>query len=445
MFEIVQKNNGSLKNYEAEVMTKTGKIKTLLISSVRNNNKEYGTAIDISDRKKLEASLQEKEQRTSELAKNLELERNKLSAIINNLPIGLGIVEVKGKTFSLNKAGLEIHGFKSDAEASSHIDRYTEKFDLFYSDGRIMPVAEWPISRVKRGEFVKDYELCLKDKLDDRKLILSYSTLPIKDKSGAINLVILMIDDLTESKQAEEILKRDNETLETLVKERTAALIRAKKLSEIGTLASTIAHELRNPLAAIDLGAYNIGRKTTEKEKIEKHLKTIEKKVLESNQIINNLLHFARAKPPELKLVAIYELIMDSEKIAKGKYQKKEIQLVNDILQAKDSFIKGDSVQLQEVFSNVLNNAFDAIGEQGKINVNVQETKHIFKIIITDNGPGIPPEIADKVFEPFVSTKSKGTGLGLAISRQIIENHNGTITIDSENGTGTAVTIALPK
>lgn len=564
------KNKGVLKNYEAEIVTKSGRAKTVLVSAVLYNDKLYSTTIDISGRKKLEASLREKEQRTSELARTLELERNKLSAIINNLPIGIGIAEVQGERFTLNKAGLEIHGFESDAETSSDIDHYLEKFETFYLDGKPMPLADWPILRAKRGEFVKDYELCLRDKLVGRELILSYTSLPIQDESGAINLVILMIADLTENKQteeelkkserkyraifegsndpiividldelkcvdinqrfyeltgytrknvvgiklntidgpvhliermniflkrireekgliydwelrckngdyipiqissraeeldgrlyafsafrdmrqlkqAEEILKRDNETLERLVKERTEALMKAKKLSAIGTLASTIAHELRNPLAAIELGAYNIGRKTTEKEKLEKHLKTIEKKVLESNQIINNLLHFARVKPPELQPVDVYELIMDSAKIAQGKYQKKDIQLVTDMAHANVLYIKGDPVQLQEVFSNVLNNAFDALGEQGKINIDVQENQNKVNVNIRDNGPGIPLEIADKIFEPFTSTKSKGTGLGLAISKQIIENHNGTITIDSEADQGTVVTILLPK
>jgi PAS domain S-box-containing protein len=251
--------------------------------------------------------------------------------------------------------------------------------------------------------------------------------------------------DIRAMKRVEEILKRDKETLEKLVKERTEALGRAKKLSEIGTFATAVAHELRSPLAAIKVGAYNIGRKTTEKEKIGKHLIVIDKKVSEGDKIISNILHFAELALPATGMINVCELLKNSEEIVKAKYQKKIIQIADNTPQMKDVYINCDPDQLQEVFSNVLNNAFEALGEEGRIDIAIFPENHTVKIIIKDNGPGIPPAIRDKVFEPFVTTKSKGTGLGLAISREIIENHKGNITIDSGREEGTTVTITLPN
>ncbi|MBF0522559.1 MAG: PAS domain-containing protein [Candidatus Omnitrophica bacterium] len=249
--------------------------------------------------------------------------------------------------------------------------------------------------------------------------------------------------------EVEKRLRRDKEVLEHLVEERSSELInahmeleRAKRLSDIGTLASTVAHELRNPLAAIAMAAHNVKRKAKMPE-IEKHLDNIKKKVEESDQIINNLLFYSRLKPPHCEDVSIVEVLEECVELLEKKAQPK-ICVVRDLESVNGISIKADIVQLREVFNNILNNALDAVSsEKGEIKIIAEAKDEFIKIITKDNGSGIDKNIIDKIFDPFFTTKARGTGLGLAVCRQIINMHGGTIDIQSEPDKGTSVVITL--
>lgn len=257
--------------------------------------------------------------------------------------------------------------------------------------------------------------------------------------------------DITGRKKFEEIQKRDKETLEKLVQERTKELInsqieieRAKRLSDIGILASTVAHELRNPLAAISMAAANIKRKGKNSD-LEKHLETINKKVTESDQIINNLLFYSRLKSPHYESVNLFNIIKESVKHAKTRCEQK-VNILDKIKPLKDIFIEADSLQMMEVFNNILNNACDAVSpEKGEIMIDGALENGLIKISISDNGSGIKKEHLSRVFDPFFTTKAKGTGLGLSVCQQIINLHEGIINLDSEEGKGTRIKIMLPK
>ena len=258
--------------------------------------------------------------------------------------------------------------------------------------------------------------------------------------------------DITERKLAEELLKRDNETFEKLVRERSRELLdaqqeleRAKRLADIGTLASIVAHELRNPLAAISLASSNIKRKAAN-PLLDGHLRNIDKKIAESNQIINNLLFYSRIKQPQFETVDVAailgECVKGEEDAAPGKAPAgMELDL------AGNNFIEADPLQLKEVFANLLNNARDAVSSVrgGKIRIRAVENCGFLDIRVEDTGAGIAKELLGKIFEPFFTTKAKGTGLGLYVSRQIVNQHGGSITIESEPGSGTVVSVKLPR
>ncbi|MGD0335916.1 MAG: MEDS domain-containing protein [Candidatus Omnitrophota bacterium] len=250
--------------------------------------------------------------------------------------------------------------------------------------------------------------------------------------------------------RADEILKRDKETLERIVKERTEKLLaaeleleKAKHLSDIGTLAATVAHELRNPLAAIGIAAHNIKRKAKNPD-LEHHLSNIEKKVSESDQIINNLLYYSRIKPPHYERINIRDIINECVDTKKKGFHNKISCKVR--MRVPDIFIEADPLQMKEVFSNIINNACDAIsGERGKVEIAIHDETNSVRIDICDNGCGIEKEYLSKVFDPFFTTKAKGTGLGLSVCQQIVHLHGGSISIESQPQKGTTVTVSLPK
>jgi len=222
-------------------------------------------------------------------------------------------------------------------------------------------------------------------------------------------------------------------------------LAQSKRLSDIGTLAATVAHELRNPLAAINIAMHNIRRKKQDLP-IDKHLDNIEKKVFESDQIISNLLFCSKLKVPHYEVVNIVSILNECIVSVKKRHSKRNVKFIKKIRESS-VLIDADPLQMRELFGNILNNAFDAIAvREGIITVGLR-TNGIssLEIYFKDNGIGISEENLKKIREPFFTTKAKGTGLGLAVCQKIVMLHNGELDIKSDLGQGTTVTVYLSK
>ncbi|MDD5457270.1 MAG: ATP-binding protein, partial [Candidatus Margulisbacteria bacterium] len=222
-------------------------------------------------------------------------------------------------------------------------------------------------------------------------------------------------------------------------------LERAQRLSDIGTLSATVAHELRNPLGVIRTANYNLRRKNTNQDLI-KHFDNIDKKVLESDQIINNLLNYARIKTPNFEKTDLSLLIRECIENIVKRHVDEPLKIKTDLKEIKNLIINIDPVQIAEVFINILNNSSQAIvGNTGEINIKaVLLSNKKVAITIADNGPGIPSEDLGRIFEPFFTRKSKGTGLGLTICKELVHLHNGEIMVESQKNIGTKFTIILP-
>ena len=258
------------------------------------------------------------------------------------------------------------------------------------------------------------------------------------------------VRDITERKRAEEVLKRDKDAFERLVEKRTGELVqarleleRSKRLSDIGALAATVAHELRNPLATIRMAAHNIRRKAPDSS-LDGHVATIDKKVGESEQIINNLLFYSRLRPPHYEKVNLFEIIEECLEAMEGKHRK-NISVSKNIEPLKTLYVEADPVQMKEVFNNLLDNAHDAVAAgEGRIRVVGERDGGFVRVAVEDNGTGIAADDLAKVFDPFFTTKAKGTGLGLSVCKQIVVLHKGEIEIKSDCGRGTSVSVRLP-
>jgi signal transduction histidine kinase len=263
--------------------------------------------------------------------------------------------------------------------------------------------------------------------------------------------VLAVASDITALKEAEAITRRDKETLEILVAERSKQLLEvhkkladAKRLSGIGMLAATVAHELRNPLGVIQTAIFNIRRKSKEPA-LGRHLVNIEKKISESNLIISNLLRYSRIRPPQFRTESVFELVTESLGSVAERFPEHKVALKTDLTAIRDKKIDVDAIQIKEVFENVLNNAFQAVTDTaGMIEVAAGLGHNGIWIRVRDDGVGIKKEDLDRVFEPFFTKRSRGTGLGLTICRELVKLHGGTVNIESEPGSGTSVTVSLP-
>ncbi len=274
----------------------------------------------------------------------------------------------------------------------------------------------------------------------------------IRDENNKAIRMLGVVQDITERKHAGEVLKRDKETFERLVSERThelfktkAELDKAKRLSDLGTLAATVAHELRNPLVVIKTALYNI-RKKRKSSSIDKHLDNIEKKVSESSQIINNLLGYSRIKIPSYERIQIYDILNECIASTKRRFYKQNVSIVKRFKSTKKKLIEADPLQIREVFNNILTNAHQSVSnKKGKIEISERDDgKGSIEIGFKDNGMGIDKEDLERIFEPFFTRKSKGTGLGLTVCNELVKLHGGKIDIESKKGKGTTVTVSLP-
>jgi len=242
--------------------------------------------------------------------------------------------------------------------------------------------------------------------------------------------------------EMEEQLARREEELARKNKE----LFQTKKLAAIGTLASGVAHELNNPLNNIYLSTQVLVREIEDACSINiKDIVTdIRSQTLRVKSIVGDLLEFARGRELQMKEVDLYNLITKAYKFTVNSVNTEEIRFMPDSANKK-IMVRADPEQMERVFINLFTNAVEAMEGEGDLTVRVMEEDNSVIIRVSDSGKGMSGESLEKIFEPFYTTKDKGTGLGLAIVFNVINKHNGKITIQSEEGKGTVFTITLPK
>jgi two-component system NtrC family sensor kinase len=246
------------------------------------------------------------------------------------------------------------------------------------------------------------------------------------------------------------------DSLEQQVRDRTAALeqaqeglIRSEKLSSLGRLSASIAHEINNPLAGILTYAKLLIRMledgppdTATREKVVSRLKLVERETQRCSAIVRNLLDFARERPLTLVDVDVNAAIGEGVFLINNQVTLQNIRLEQDL--QKVPLIQADFGQVRQALVNILINACDAMPHGGTLHVGSHLTPDgRVEITVRDTGTGIPPEHLRKVLDPFFTTKEKGTGLGLSVVYGIVERHGGTVSIDSTVGVGTTVTIRL--
>ena len=236
-------------------------------------------------------------------------------------------------------------------------------------------------------------------------------------------------------KEKELELQRD--FLSRQVDEKTDELLKSEKLAVIGELASRMAHDLRNPLSIIKNVIEIMEAKP--KLKIEEKLQYYGKLRRAMNRMshqVDDVLDFVRASDLKLQRYSILDLIISA---------KDNITIPNDvkiIVEEIDAKLNCDYRKIEAVFSNLMLNAVQAIGNKGEVNVRIMENSADIVVIVEDTGPGISNEIMNQIFDPLFTTKQLGTGLGLSICKNIVEQHGGNISLKNDP---TTFMVRLPK
>src|SRR5512138_526366 len=276
---------------------------------------------------------------------------------------------------------------------------------------------------------------------------------------GELGLLATSFNDMTRSlrttKHQLDALMHD---LERQVQERTAALqnaqdqlVRSEKLSSLGKLSASIAHEINNPLAGILTFAKLIVRTLEQgapdeatRRSLVKNLLLVQRETERCSAIVRNLLDFARERPLARKELNVNLVVDEAIQLLANQIQIQGVTLEKRIGQVP--LVDADFGQLRQACVNVIMNACEAMSRGGRLEIETRlvEGGKWVELAFQDSGPGIPPDHLSKIFDPFFTTKEKGTGLGLSVVYGIIERHGGKIELKTEVGKGTRVGIRLP-
>jgi PAS domain S-box-containing protein len=269
---------------------------------------------------------------------------------------------------------------------------------------------------------------------------------PIRDTAGNITQFIAIKQDITELEKAVSTVRARNEELASM----TQQLWQASRLATVGELAASIAHELNNPLATISLRLEMLSEQLDGDDPKRHAVDVVADEVERMGNLVGNLLQFSRRTHRQISTIDVRDEVERSLELTEYHLRSNNIEVEREFAEGL-SPIQADRQQLRQVFLNLLTNAADAMPQAGKVTVRIAPKKddsgrELIQLLFVDKGAGIPPENVEKIWDPFFTTKpeGKGTGLGLAICRRVIEEHHGSIGIESTVGQGTTVIVQLP-
>jgi PAS domain S-box-containing protein len=261
---------------------------------------------------------------------------------------------------------------------------------------------------------------------DHREIYYSISTYPLIENDEVIGAIEISRDITRDIKMQKVMMQQE-------------------KLASIGRLSAGVAHEINNPLTTILTTAMLIQEDLEPGDPVHRELETISSEALRCRKIVTSLLDFARQKKPRKKTNDINKIAEETMVLINKQAAFKDVQLEKHLADEVPP-IKVDKGQIQQALINLALNAIEAVGNGGRVDFSTHYNPkgRLIEIAVSDNGPGIPSDILDRIIDPFFTTKETGNGLGLAITHGIVEQHGGNLDVISAPGHGTCFFIRLP-
>jgi len=370
---------------------------------------------DVTDRIRLEREVQKS---------NTFFEK-----VIQSTVDGIVVVDTKGKVLIFNQGMENLTGYSAEEIINKgHLSS-------FYN----IEVAKENMRKMRSGEYGPPGKLnptsmtITTKKGEEIPVTLSASLITIDGKEiGSVGVFTDMRGILKMRKELEDA---------------NIQLIQSQKIASIGRMAAGVAHEINNPLSAILIYAELLKGNLKDSPEHIKDVDEIIDQTLRCKKIVSELLEFSRKSAGKISSFSLENFLTKCLELLIHKAQFYNIEVVTDIEKDMPNLV-GDTSQLQQVFTNLMVNAADAMEGKGRLTISAEfkRDRESFVIRVSDTGPGIPENLRDKIFDIFFTTKSvgKGTGLGLSISQNIIKIHGGNISFECPPGGGTAFIVELP-
>ena len=397
---------------------------------------------DITERKKIEETLQQSEAQ--------------LKTIVESLSEGLIVADLDGQLVHWNRAALEMHGYTSLEECRRRLPELIESFQLWDLSGAAVPLEEWPLTRVLRGEPLHDWDLRVRRIQTERERVFSYNGMLVRDVHERPLMAVLTINDVTERKQIELELERR-------VAERTAQL--EQSYQDLGSLnaklevsnrelqdfAFVASHDLQEPLRKVmafgDMLVAQCG--TGLDETGTDYLRRMQTAAKRMQTLISDLLQFSRVTSKAQPFTRL-----DLRQVAESVLGDLEVRLKQSgasVELGELPQIDADPTQMRQLLQNLIGNAIKFAQPETPPRVQVyaeQEEAGRLRLFVKDNGIGFEEVYLDRIFTVFQRLHERGayegTGIGLAICRKIAERHGGAITARSRPGEGATFIVTLP-
>ncbi len=370
------------------------------------------------------ALKKEVEKRTSELDmanKQLLFQKERLEnddrfkeEILNSVLYGMVTLDRNGTITFINYQGLDIFGIEREEIIGANIN--DTMLSHFFDKDKIANVLD-------KGKHYRNYEIDIV--LDNVIKTFNYNFYPLRGKGNSITGAILNFRDISEEKRLK------------------AELARKDKMRALGLMVAGFAHEIRNPLTSIKTFTDLIPQKINNENFRNKFVEIVPSEINRLNSLITDLLEYSKPKRSNRQMINVKQ-IFDSVFVLFSK-QIKDRGIDFEVKIDRDAMIYADKHQMKQVFINLMLNSLEAVRDGGRIKLYANRLNNLTEVVIEDNGRGISKENLDRVMDPFFTTKKDGSGLGLFICYQIVRENRGRMSIDSQPGLGTKVTITLPS
>jgi two-component system NtrC family sensor kinase len=402
---------GVLRNYEETLRRKDGTLLHTLqnITAVRDANGQIvqirGLMLDVTEQRTFQSQLQR--------------ERDFNQKILNTTQSMILVLDTAGLISYANRRAFE-SGYREDELIGHRLVDWVEASHRSDFDAALDTTA--------LGHQVENLELRVR-RSDASMGHFSISLSPMRDEQNIVNSVVVVMTDITDAALLQ------------------AKLAHSERMAAIGRLVSGVAHEVNNPLAAIlgftDLLLENPAIPDNARE----DLQIILHETQRTKDIVQDLLSFARQRPVQRELVHVNNVLRQTIKLRSYDFASHGVEVTENFDENLAPAL-GDAQQLQQVFLNILNNAYDAVqdaGQRGRIIIHTSRSDQNIEVAISDNGTGVPD--TERIFDPFYTTKqaAKGTGLGLSICYGIVRAHGGEILChNNDDGQGSTFIVRIP-